>query len=250
MHLVVLKGIVVKTHIQILTLLSFLCLNATAYSASITNGNFEPCSLSGWSKDTDLLGDLGSSEDFTVVGSPGDCAASINVDFFETQGDFTSPGVTEVFVVNTLFQTLDLSADPTSFLRLDIALRTFSQLVSLDPFFLPDYFLVNLVKAGTPGQSVDETGTTGNLVADTLIDGDSSMTYSFDLDRSFNNQTDWLLEFQVFIGVDDFGDSDAFGSSLLIESVSLTEVKAVNAPSVSSALALVFGLMLMRRKFN
>lgn len=225
------------------------CILSTQLSvsaASITNGNFENCDFNGWRIDTDAFGDIGSTQDFTTVGSVGNCAASINVDYFSSPGDALSATVTEAFFANTLFQTLDLSGAANSRLMLDIEIETDSETTGSNPAFIADYFLIGLLNTDD-NRYYNERGELGFLMAPMDINGRSSRMLSFELDSSYLNQSNWTLDFQVNIGFDDFG-SDAFGSQLLIKDVRLSEVLAANAPAHIVLFALGTVVLVMRAR--
>lgn len=78
-------------------------------AAIITNGDFAGCDFSGWSLDTDGWGDLSSTADFAIASENGRCRAAINVDYFEVEGDATTPALGQALFANTLYQTLDFS---------------------------------------------------------------------------------------------------------------------------------------------
>ena len=214
-------------------------ITSQASANAIINGDFATCDFSGWQKDTDGFGDVSVLNDFTIVSSP-DCAASINVDYGDTN--------TEAYFANTLYQELDFTAasDSTFLLTMDFMVE--SELGSVDPNFIADYFIVGLFDG--IGSYYDHTGALGFLVADTYINGSESFSLSFNLDNWFVNQTGWSLDFQLNLGADLFGDTDQAGSSLIINNVSLTEVpsQAVSAPGTVSVFALgLLGLMLRRK---
>ncbi len=232
------------THIIILIL-------SIAYAgniqANIINGDFGTCDFTGWQKDTDGFGDVSTGDDFSIVNNAGDCSAAINVDRFNPIGDPLGTPIDEAFFANTLFQELDFSAAASSTFLLEMDFSVDSQLTSADPFFIADFFSVSLHDGA--GNFFDETGSLGFLFDTTDIDGFSNQVLSFEIDNSFVNQTGWLLEFQLGIGVDNFGFTDAFGSSLLLNSVSLTEVtNVVSEPNLSWLFSLGLIGLVMRNK--
>lgn len=217
-----------------LALTCFITSQATA--TAIINGDFATCDYTGWQTDTD--GGLSAANDFTIVGSSPNCAASINVDYQNT----------EAFIANTLYQQLDFSAASDSTFLLTFDLMVESELTSLDQDFIADYFIVGLFDG--LGDYYDHTGTLGFLVADTAVNGSNSLSLSFNLDNWFVNQTGWSLDFQLILGADNNSFTDFGGSSLIVNNVSLSEVpsQAVAAPSTVSVFALgLLGLMLRRK---
>lgn len=219
-----------------LTLACFI--TSQAMASAIINGDFATCDYSGWQKDTDGFGDVSASDDFTMVGSSPNCAASINVDYQNT----------EAFLANTLYQQLDFSAANDSTFLLTMEFDVNSVFSDVDAGFIADYFVIGLFDG--LGSYYDETGALGFLVADTDINGSDSYSLSFNLDNWFVNQTGWSLDFQLNLGADFDGNTDFGGSSLIINNVSLTEVpsQAVSAPGTVSVFALgLLGLMLRRK---
>lgn len=233
-----------------LTLLTLCIASSNTFGGAIVNGDFSSCDYSGWQKDTDGFGDVSVGNDFSIVNNAGDCSASINVDHFDPAGDFTGSPIDEAWFANTLFQELDFTgaADSTFSLEIDFAVN--SEIDSNDFAFIADYFLVGLNDGN--GNYFDETGGLGFLNAPTDIDGAFSQVLSFELDNFFVNQGGWFLDFQLNIGVDDFGFSDAFGSTFLLNSVSLTENKSqsvVPEPAALSLLSLgVLGLYMRKKR--
>ncbi|WP_281561369.1 PEP-CTERM sorting domain-containing protein [Thalassomonas sp. RHCl1] len=217
--------------------LSAVLLLGQAQAAMITNGNFaDSCSLDGWHQDTDGVGDLGGG-DFTVTGVNPGCAASIHVDYQDTN----------VFFANTLFQELDLTGAANSRFLLTLDFSVDSELNSSDSGFIADYFAVGLNDGS--GAYADETGAPGYLLAPVDIDGLSVFNLSFELSSDFANQSGWFLDFQLGIGANNSGASDLAGSSLAINRVSLTEI-AAEVPEPETLLLLVLamaGLSTFRR---
>lgn len=230
-----------------LILLTFCFIFASSIQANIINGDFATCDFTGWQKDTDGAGDTSTGGDFGIVNNAGDCSAAINVDRFDPAGDVFGTPIDQAFFANTLFQELDFSAAASSTFLLEMDFSVDSELNSSDPFYIADYFSVGLHDGA--GNFFDETGGLGFLFDATDIDGFESHVLSFEIDNSFVNQTGWLLEFQLGIGVDSFNLPDAFGSSLLLNSVSLTEVpQSVSEPAASWLLSLGFIGLLIRKK--
>lgn len=221
-----------------LTLLAISLASSNTFAAVITNGDFSSCDYSGWNKDTDGFGDVSAGNDFSVLNNGTQCSAQINVDHFSPAGDFTGTAIDEAFFANTLFQELDFSAATDSTFSLEIDFSVDSELASVDPSFIADYFVIGL-NDGT-GNYYDGAGELGFLYEPTDIDGAFNQVLTFELDNSFANQTGWFLDFQLNIGIDDFGFSDAFGSSFALNSAFLTEVENT---TVSASAPATFGLL-------
>lgn len=244
------KGnIMKKMNICLLLFSAAISLNATA--GMITNGDFQTCDYSGWQKDTDGAGDVSLGNDFEIDVGISNCRAAINVDYFDQAGDPFGTPVSEAWFANTLYQKLDLSGDIGSSWELTIEYEVGSEGTSQDPFFIADYFLFGLNDG--LGNYYDETGALGFLVDPTDIDGSYLDILTFELDSSFTNTTGWFLDFQLNIGWDDLtGLSDAFGSTLFVNAVYLTEIKApttdVPEPSTLAIFALGLAGLLNRKK--
>lgn len=228
-----------------------LCLASTnTFGGAIVNGDFSSCDYSGWQKDTDGFGELPSGNDFDMVNSAGNCSASINVEHFNPAGDFTGTPLDEAFFGNTLFQELDFTGATDSTFSLEIDFAVDSEIESTDLGFIADYFLIGLNDGA--GNYYDQTGGLGFLYAPTDIDGAFSQVLTFELDNSFVNQGGWFLDFQLNIGADDLGFSDAFGSTFALNSVSLTENKIqsdVPEPAALSLLSLgLLGLYVRKKR--
>lgn len=232
-----------------LTLLTLGLASSQAFGAAIVNGDFSSCDYSGWQKDTDGFGDVSLGNDFAIQDNGPDCSASINVDHFDPAGDFTGTPIDEAWFANTLYQELDLSAAADSTFLLEIDFAVDSETDSLDAAFIADYFLIGLNDG--LGNYFGADGELGFIYEPTDIDGDFSQTLSVELDNSFANQAGWFLDFQLNIGIDDFGFSDAFGSTFLLNSVSLTEVEAeVSAPGAAWLLSLGMAGMFFRARIR
>ncbi|WP_339723358.1 PEP-CTERM sorting domain-containing protein [uncultured Paraglaciecola sp.] len=220
-----------------LTLLTLCLASANAFGGAIINGDFSSCDYSGWQKDTDGFGDVSLGNDFGMVNNGGNCSASINVDHFDPAGDFTGTAIDEAWFANTLFQELDFSGAADSTFSLEIDFAVDSEINSNDLGFIADYFLIGLNDGA--GNYYDQTGGLGFLYAPAEIDGAFSQVLTFELDNSFVNQVGWFLDFQLNLGVDDLGFTDAFGSTLLLNSVSLTENKILSDVPEPAALSLL-----------
>jgi hypothetical protein len=230
--------------------LSILVFTLAAFNTQanlVNNGDFQTCDYSGWGKDTDGYGDVSAGNDFEIATSGGNCRAQINVDHFEPAGDPFGIPVSEAFFANTLFQELDFTGSAGSSFELTIGFEVGSDAGSQDPSFIADYFLFGLNDG--LGNYYDEAGNLGFLVGPTDIDGSFRDELTFQIDSEFLNQSGWFLDFQLNIGWDDqTGLSDAFGSSLFINNVDLTEVKASvsEVPEPTSLILSTFALLLLR----
>ncbi|MEP1448872.1 MAG: PEP-CTERM sorting domain-containing protein [Paraglaciecola sp.] len=233
-----------------LTLITLCIGSSNAFGGAIVNGDFSSCDYSGWQKDTDGFGDVSLGNDFGMVNNGSDCSASINVDHFDPAGDFNGTPLDEAWFGNTLYQELDFTgaADSTFSLEIDFALD--SEITSNDPDFIADYFLIGLNDG--LGNYYDQTGALGFLYAPTDIDGAFSQILSFELDSSFVNQGGWFLDFQLNIGVDAQGFSDAYGSTFILNSVSLIENTSQSVPEPAALSLFSLGLigLYMRKKRN
>lgn len=231
-----------------IALLTICLASSNTFGAAIVNGDFASCDYSGWQKDTDGFGDVSAGNDFSIVNNAGDCSAAINVDRVNPAGDVTGTPIDEALFANTLFQGLDFTAAADSTFSLEIDFSVDSEITSSSVAFIADYFLIGLNDG--IGNYYDQTGGLGFLFAPTDINGAFSQVLSFELDNSFVNQSGWFLDFQLNIGVADTGFSDAFGSSFLINSVSLNEVEnVVPEPSVLGLLSLgLLGLYIRKKR--
>jgi len=237
---------IIKTAIVI----SILMLTSSASAAMITNGSFDTCDYTGWGKDTDGFGDVSLGNDFEIDGAPSSCRAAINVDYFDPVGDPFGFPISEAFFANTLFQELDFSGSVGSSFELKVGFEVDGEGQSIlnGADFIADYFLFGL-NDGT-GNYFDENGNLGFLIGPTDIDGNMSEEFTFEIDTSFLNQSGWYLDFQLNLGFDNqTGFTDAFGSTLFINNVSLTEIQAPSIPEPSTIAILALGIAaLVNRK--
>lgn len=229
---------------------TILILSSSASAAMITNGSFDTCDYTGWGKDTDGFGDVSLGNDFEIDGAPSSCRSAINVDYFDPTGDPFGFPISEAFFANTLFQELDFSGSSGSSFELTVGFEVDSQgqstVIGID--FIADYFLFGL-NDGT-GNYFDQNRNLGFLLGPTDIDGNMSDEITFEIDSSFLNQPGWYLDFQLNLGFDNqTGFTDAFGSTLYINQVSLSEVKAVSEPTVLSLFVLGILGLINRRIF-
>jgi hypothetical protein len=221
------------SNIKVIIIITALFFNHIAL-AGIINGDFSACDYSGWQTDTD--GGTGTSNDFLINNNGGDCNAEIQADYFSPAGDPFGAPLNDVWLANTLFQGLDFTGATSSTWLLSIDYQVNSEITSNDPLFIADYFLFFLSDGSF--NTFDETGGIGSLVVKTDIDGLFTQTLTFELANSFTNTSGWSLNLELGIGADNFGWSDAFGSSLLINEVSLIE-KLANVAQVPEPSTLV-----------
>jgi hypothetical protein len=233
-----------------LALLTLCMASSNTFGAAIVNGDFSSCDYSGWEKDSDAEGDVSTLNDFSMVNNAGNCSASLNVDHFNPAGDSTGELLDYAFFGNTLSQQLDFSGAAGSTFSLEIDFAVNSEITGNDFGFIADYFVIGL--NDSDGNYYDQTGGLGFLYAPTDIDGAFSQVLSFELDSSIVSQSDLSVYFQLNIGADDFGFSDAFGSTFLLNSVSLIENKRqseVPEPAAFSLLSLgLLGLFLRKKR--
>jgi len=206
-------------------------------AAGITNGDFQTGDFTGWSQDTDGGGSpiLGLNDFSIVEPTTGNNAAQIEIDYFETPGDFMSPTKDEAFSGNTLYQELDLTASAGQALIL-----SFDWLFSGEANISDENFLVALgfIDPATGDLNhYDQNMTLGSLLSPTTY---GSGTYTTMLDSSFANATGWTLEFQMnLVGF------DGFGSHAIIDNVSLTTVSPLINKVPEPAVIWLMGLGLI-----
>ena len=213
---------------RVMTATALLALPLISQGATIINGDFETGDFTGWSLDTDgFPADPATTNDFEVVDQGGDQKARIEIDYFETPGDFFSTPLNDAFFANTLYQSIDTSAPSGSELRL-----SFNWLLGGEASpFGNDSFIVGLGDGS--GNLFDETGNFGFLLSTSQFVGGS---YSTTLDyAAFANQPGWTLEFQL---VSNF---DAYGSYVDIDNVEL-DAAVTQVLNPSSPLLLLAGL--------
>lgn len=187
-----------------------------ASAQGVANGDFGSGDLSGWSLDTD--GSPGGAPDFSVVGSSGAYAARIEADHFATPGVITSDPLNQVFLANTLYQSLDTTASLVQPLTL-----------SFDWTYgggdgdeaAGETFLVGLGDGS--GALYGADGLPGHILAPTSTYGSGTVVAQLD-PEAFNNVPGWTIEFQLVVGVDPSSyKPNALGSFVEIENVLLPE---------------------------
>lgn len=212
---------------RLIFLLGIGLMMSTTVNATIVNGDFSSCDFTGWGQDAADLGLPAGSQAFSIANNGGNCSAEILVD----------EGIISSGFVNTLFTSLDLTADPTDTLTLSFD-WAFSG-TDGDP--LGDFFSVFLSDGS--GNTFDENGDLGFLIDPTSDYG--SGTFSMDLSASLFNALGWTLEFQVI-------DMESLGNPLFsvlnIDNVALTRTVAdVPAPAAALLLLLACGVYSARR---
>ena len=194
-------------------------LSFPVFSENISNGDFQTGNFTGWSLDSDGLGDPSPSTDFAVVESnsvvssgdigygspwnvPGNYTAKIEADFTNDTVQFA----------NTLYQTLNLNMAQGKNLVL-----SFDWLFKGGSATPDDSFKVGLGHLSQSGslEYYDASGNLGFLVEQFSY---GSGSFYATLDPSFANQTGWTIEFQLLRGFDNAG------SLALIDNVTLQEV--------------------------
>lgn len=220
---------------RLIPLLLALAWTQSAHGVSVTNGDFGTGDFTGWTLDTD--GFPGTANDFQVVGSPGDYMAQINADYWSIPGDITSTPENDVFISNVLAQELDTALSPGSLMRLTFDWLFFGQdgdTASGDVF--------SAALSDGLGNLYDANGVMGFLINPSQVYGSGS--FNAFLDRTtFANSAGWLLQFQLDVGVNVFGEPNGFGSTLQIRNVALTEVAQTPVPP--SPILVFLGLLVL-----
>lgn len=222
-------------------LATLLTLNAQA--GMITNGDFSSCDYSDWQTFTDF--DPGSTNDFSIKNNGSTCSAEIQVDHYDISG---AP-INDAWFFNSLTQALDFRGDLTSSWLLTIDFAVDSELTNADPAFIADNFSFG-VKDGS-GTYFNEQHNAGYLMSPKDINGEFNDIVTFELSSAFSNISGLILDMQLNVGADAAGWTDAYGSTLFINNVSLVEklanISQVPEPSILAVLGI--GLVgLIRRK--
>ncbi|GAA0349262.1 hypothetical protein GCM10009092_12050 [Bowmanella denitrificans] len=204
----------------------------SAQAAMISNGDFQSCTLSGWSLDTDGSGDPGPTGDFAIDNNAGDCRAVLSVD----DGQSAS-----AFFANTLYQELDLSMAAGQSLWLSFDWAFFG--TDGDPQ-IGDFF--NIALNDGLGNLYGADGQLGALLQSAMngLSSYGSGTFSVQLDSSFYNLSGWFLDFSLQEGL---AIGDGLFSSLAIDNVRLDAV-STQVPEPPLPALLLLGLLLMRRR--
>jgi hypothetical protein len=204
---------------------------SSALQAAVINGDFSTGDFTGWQTDTD--GFVGSPNDFSVIGN----TAQIAVDHFDVAGDTFSIPVNDAWFANTLYQGLDLTANPSDQLELTFDWNFSGEMANSSA---ADYFVVGLNDGS--GSYFDENGDLGFLIDSTTTFGSGTFTATLD-SATYANSTGWFLDFQLNVGVDALSwMPDGYGTTLEIDNVSLEAVSAVQVPEPSSLALLGLGL--------
>lgn len=216
----------------------------------ITNGDFASCDYSGWETRTD--GGVGSPNDFSIINNAGECSAQLQVDHMSPAGDPFGSFVNDAFLANTLSQALDFTGAASSTWLLTIDYSVTSESSSSDPFFLPDNFFFAI--HDNNGNYVNENENAGNLLGSQAIDGVFADIFVIELSNSFSNDLGWFLDMQLNLGADSGGFTDGFGSSLIINSVSLIEqlasIPELPEPSVAVLMLAILVTFVRYQKIN
>lgn len=217
-----------RIKIALLTFCVACLLNWQVQAGVITNGDFQTCNFDHWQKDTDGWGDPGATGDFSIINNAGECQAEISVDYLN--------GAT-VFDANTLFTALDLSSSGDE-LRLSFDWSFTSFDLNDD---LSDFFFVSLNDGN--GNLFDENGNHGFLISPSSATGAGS--FSKTLAPSFNNRSNWFLDFTVQAGF----NPESYSSVLTIDNVTLTAV-TTQVPEPSTLAILLFALIALSLKHS
>jgi hypothetical protein len=190
-----------------------LALPAAATAAAITNGGFETGDFTGWSLDSDGFEfeypNPNGEDDFRIIGVPGNHQARVEIGYPTDFGLFA----------NTLYQPLDLTADPGT----DLVLSFDWEFEGADDPDAPDErFAVGF--SDPSGGFFGADGEPGTLL-DVLTYMDDG-SFSSVLDASFNNALDWVLEFQI-----NSDGLNSFGSYVLLDNIRLDARPASGAPA-------------------
>lgn len=225
---------------QFLVLSLSLFITFNTFAGVIENGAFATCDYSSWGIYTD--GGAGSLNDFSIQNSGSNCSAQIQVDHYASAGDPFGPFLNDAFLTNTLSQSLDFSGAETSSWLLSIDYSVDSEVTSANGSFIGDSFSFGISDGA--GNYFNEAGIAGYLLDPTIIDGASSGLFTLELGGFFSNVNGLFLDMELYIGADSFGWSDAFGSTLSINEVTLTEKLAAvtSVPEPSTVLLLIAGV--------
>ncbi|GAA6204057.1 hypothetical protein [Thalassotalea sp. SU-HH00458] len=210
-----------RIKIALLTFCVTCLLNWQVQASVITNGDFQNCNFDHWQKDTDGSGDPGSTGDFSIMNNAGECQAKISIDYFN--------GAT-AFDANTLFTALDFTTSGDE-LRLSFDWSFTSFDINND---FSDFFFVSLNDGN--GNLFGADGNAGFLISPSGISG--AGTFKTALNSSFNNQTNWFLDFTVQAGF----NQESYSSMLTIDNVSLT-ANSTEVPEPKSFAILLLALI-------
>jgi hypothetical protein len=226
-----------KTLKIVALLIASLVVQAT-HAGIISNGDFSTCDYSGWETTTD--GGAGLASDFLIENNGTSCSAEMQVDHFSPSGDPFGAPINNAWLNNTLSQSLDFTGALTSTWLLSIDFSVESELTSADSSFIADNFFFGLI--GADGKYRDENFAEQFLLDSTEIDGAFSDILTYELDNTFTNMSGFFLDLQLNVGADSFGWTDAYGSSLFINNVSLVENLANTVPVPEPTNLVIFAL--------
>jgi hypothetical protein len=164
----------------------------------------------------------------------------MQVDHFSPSGDPFGAPINNAWLNNTLSQSLDFTGALTSTWLLSIDFSVESELTSADSSFIADNFFFGLI--GADGKYRDENFAEQFLLDSTEIDGAFSDILTYELDNTFTNMSGFFLDLQLNVGADSFGWTDAYGSSLFINNVSLVENLANTVPVPEPTNLVIFAL--------
>jgi hypothetical protein len=220
-----------------LTILILVFLFSANSHASLINGDFQTCDLTGFETDSDGLVP-GFDSDFSVIEdiTTGNCVAQIQIDLFDPA---TFDPITQAFFANTLFTELDLTANSGFGLNLAFDYNFFGEEDGVTTG--RDNFLVAFGD-GT-GDFFGADGQLGSIFESADY---GSGTFSTVIGASLLNQSGFSLEFQLLAG----DDINFLGSTLQIDNIILSsfELDATDVPAPTMLTLFVLGLFGIRRK--
>jgi hypothetical protein len=203
-------------NIRALVVSAVLFVSTQANANFITNGDFQTCNFNGWSLDTDGFGEPADTSDFSIVDNAGQCSAQLSTDNLFPDG-----------ISNSLFTQLDLSGVADGVV-LDLSFDWLFSGSDLQTDDFSDAFSVVL-----------NNGIDFELLLFGFESG--SGTFTAQLDNSYDG---FFLDFALMPGF----NLESFSSTFTIDNVSLVESTAVPAPQTSFLLAMVLGVIALRRK--
>jgi hypothetical protein len=226
---------------SLIVLLSIFILIPTS-QASIINGDFQTCDLTGFETDSDGLVP-GFDTDFDVIEdvTTGNCVAQIQIDLFD---QVTFDPVTQAFFANTLFTELDLTVDSGFGLNLAFDYNFFGEEAGVTTG--RDSFLVALGDGS--GDLFDANGQIGSVFEQSNY---GSGTVRTDIDASLFNQTGFSLEFQLLAGEEiNFLGSTLQIDNIILSTFELNDGQAVDVPVPATLMLLAASLLGLRRKIR
>ncbi|GGO74513.1 hypothetical protein [Bowmanella pacifica] len=206
-----------------------LCIAPPSQANLIANGDFQSCDFSSWQQDSDGLGSPGTTGDFSIENTAGNCRALLTVDDGQSA---------QAFFANTLYQQLTLTALTGEHLWLHFDWAFFG---TDGAPLTGDYFHIALNDG--LGNLYGADGQLGTLLQ-SPTNGQSSYgsgMFSVLLDSSLYNQSGWYLDFTLGEGT---AIGDGLFSTLAIDNVRLESVSAAISEPALPALFFL-GLMTM-----